>query len=55
MPLLRVGVILISGRYNYSNEFGSNVENVVPGQISSATSAFYLVYDYACNTDYSER
>jgi hypothetical protein len=40
---------------HYSNEFGSNVENVVPGQISSATSAFYLVYDYACNTDYSER
>jgi hypothetical protein len=37
-----------------SNEYGSGVDDIIPGQFSNATSDSYKIYDYACGTDYSE-
>jgi hypothetical protein len=39
---------------HFSNEFGSGVHNVVPGEISNSNFHSIGLYDYACGTNYSE-
>jgi hypothetical protein len=39
---------------HFSNELVSSVHDIVPGQLSRATSDSYKIYDYACETNYSE-
>jgi hypothetical protein len=39
---------------HFSNEFGSGVHDVVPGEIANYNFRQIGVYDYACGTNYSE-
>ena len=36
------------------NEFGSGVQDVVPGEIANSNFRAIGIYDYACRTNYSE-
>ncbi|MGL5794775.1 MAG: hypothetical protein ACRC2R_09215 [Xenococcaceae cyanobacterium] len=39
---------------HFSNEFGSGVHDVVPGEIANYNFRSIGVYDYACGTNYSK-
>lgn len=39
---------------HFSNEFGSSVHDVIPGEIANYNFRSIGVYDYACGTNYSE-
>lgn len=39
---------------HHSNEYGSDVINVVPGEIANPNFRRIGIYDYACGTNYSE-